>query len=364
MTVKWPMIRIILITTFLISCSHQSARAPGSATELYPAPKSKIEDVHSRVNSEEFLAIKDARVAFANYELIRRDFPALAAHSNTEIDQWLLANAAYISRPNATTTAANSKIEVDSERRVNANRPPRYGRAAVFEARLEGEKIGLLDAKGIGHFLHARATPKGDGLASLGELLREVLFERLIALTLKDAQEERSVVGSYAIIDPGFNVKFVGGHQKPAGILVRQAHNRQTDHGFIAHPEERYKLERLFRRYGIMTHNNLQGTKDGDLFDFGHMYVDLNEGEAQLGPRNTNWGFDPEQLSNLQEVDQFSPSIIDGPSQAANELALKISQGEAGPEEIDSFFHEFLSEVKLPHLDSNSTCYQLLKGLL
>ena len=357
----------LLFLFTIASCqgpSVHSDRSPQSVDELYREAKQELAEVDSRIEQEKFVKIEGARIAYANYPLIRRDFPALSSLSEDQIDQWLIDHAAYMSKPNAKTQTANTVVPVNFSEQITGHRPPRYGRAAIFEADFQGQKIGLLDTKGIGHFLSARAEPKGDGLATLGELLREVLFERFVGMMLKDSNQGRSVVGSYAIIDPGFEVKFGDGATKPAGILIRQAHDRQTDHGFLSRPQEIMDLSEVFNRYGIVTHNNIQGTKGGDLFDFGHMYVEIGLGDPELGARSERWGYNPEWVSGLDSVDQFSPSIVDGPSQAANDLALALSQGEVSREQVNKFFESYLTELKMPHLVSNSSCYELLRALL
>ncbi len=355
----------LLLFTFLSLCAcHQSTRTPASSDEIYPAAKREIEQVHARTQSELFHRIEGAKIVYANYDLIRRDFPDLAGSSADEIDRWLIETGALMSAPNAKKQVANTKVPVSPGEKVPGQRPPRYGRAAVFEARIQGEKVGLIDAKGVGHFLNATVGPKADGLATLGELLREVLFEKFMAMLLKDAELDRGVVGSYAIIDPGFQVKFANGATKPAGILLRQAHDRQTDHGFIAHPQERMDLSEVFRRYGIITHNNVQGTKAGDLFDFGHYYVESGEGDPALGARGGMWGYNPEYLSGLDEVDQFSPSIIDGPSEASNDLAERLARGEAGRGDVEAFYRSFFEHARFPHLTEGSSCFELLRSIL
>lgn len=188
-----------ILTCLLTSGCSELDRAPSSDISLYSPAKLEMSEVHTRIESESFNRLESARVVYANYALIKRDFPALKDLAESEIDKWLIKNAGFISKPNSKNQNANTKIAIEAGEETTGYRPPRYGRAAIFEASYEGEKVGLIDTKGIGHFLNARTGPKADGLATLGELLREVLFEKLMSLVLKDSGMNRNVVGSYAI---------------------------------------------------------------------------------------------------------------------------------------------------------------------
>ncbi len=360
---KKILILACLTLVSLFGCA-QNSRQPSSQDQINPEAKSEISQVHSRVESEQFHRLSNVSVVYANYDLIKRDFPVVKDLSNDEIDQWLIHNAAFMSSPNAKTQAANTQVPIVSGEKAKGYRPPRYGRAAVFEAHFGDEAVGLIDVKGVGHFLNARAGPKSDGLATLGELIREVLFEKFMAMLLKDSNSTRGVVGSYAILDPGFRVKFSDGATKPAGILLRQAHDRQTDHGFLSHPQERMDLATDFKRYGVITHNNIQGTKAGDLFDFGHYYIETSEGDSALGARDSLWGYNPDFVAGLDEVDQFSPSIVDNPSETSNYLAERLASGEASRQDVHEYYKTFFEKVKFPNLIEGSSCQKLLESIL
>jgi hypothetical protein len=101
-----------------------------------------------------FLKVKGAKVLWADYQLLRRDFPFLAPYSENAIDLWIVDEFAYISRKQlhlsgirttpipllAPTTPGFSKV---------GYRPYRYQRAAVFSV---GNGLHpMVDLKGLGN---------------------------------------------------------------------------------------------------------------------------------------------------------------------------------------------------------------------
>jgi hypothetical protein len=91
-------------------------------------------------------------------------------------------------------------------------------------------------------------------------------------------------VGTYAIVDYGFDVVHADGSKSRAGEILRQGHQRFQDFGSLYDDDTSLKLETLLRRYGVSSagayHDepvekiNLQGTlqKNGVL-DFGGFLV-------------------------------------------------------------------------------------------
>ncbi len=173
-----------------------------------------------------------ARVVFANYALIRHDFPALRGASTTAIDAWLVEHGAVISVGQA---------------------PPMYGRAVVMPV-----PGGLLDVKGAG--VETGVTPTRNwhqnGLLMLGAGIGSAGFQDLIHNVFRDARSELWCVPEYAILDLGFDVRLMDGGTEPACILLRRAHRRQRGGGDLPDAgsvEEQVKLEieLLLRQYGI-----------------------------------------------------------------------------------------------------------------
>jgi hypothetical protein len=169
--------------------------------------------------AESVKRVQTSRVILADYELIRKDFPEIRNRTNAEIDTWLLQNTSFISINQAKQNLVNEPIQT-TEEYVQAYRPREYRRAHVFVA----STGGLIDAKGTG-----AVDPSGgshdNGLATLGDMIREYLYEKLIhAIFIKDRRFE--TVGSYAVIDYGFSIVHPDGGKSRAGMILRQAHTR------------------------------------------------------------------------------------------------------------------------------------------
>lgn len=84
----------------------------------------------------------DAHVAWADYDALRRR--AGAKRCNELIDKLILDELSFISESQLVNNDANFSIAT-GKRTCLVNRPPDYGRAALFQS-----SFGLLDVKGIG----------------------------------------------------------------------------------------------------------------------------------------------------------------------------------------------------------------------
>ncbi|MBC7976600.1 MAG: hypothetical protein H7138_16625 [Myxococcales bacterium] len=120
---------------------------------------------------EQVLGVRTARVVFANYALIRHDFPALRGASTTAIDAWLVQHGAVISVGQAASDVSS----------------PMYGRAVVMPV-----PGGLLDVKGAG--VETGVTPTRNwhqnGLLMLGAGIGSAGFQDLIHNVFRDARSE------------------------------------------------------------------------------------------------------------------------------------------------------------------------------
>ncbi|HYO14902.1 MAG TPA: hypothetical protein VE685_17050 [Thermoanaerobaculia bacterium] len=224
------------------------------------------------LRQETVLRLPTARVVFADYALLRHDFPHLREADAALIDRWLLRHAAFISTAQAAQSRVNTPIETGEERTV-AYRPTRYGRAVVVSTReshgllpadpalpWEAEPDRLLDLKGTGVApgVVPRHDPGGhfDGLISLQRVLIEVLFQEVIEAAFRHSGSGFSTVPAYAVLDLGFEIVWEDGRTFPAGMQVRRAHRRPPNNEEVpppGTPEERLKMEveLLLRRYGI-----------------------------------------------------------------------------------------------------------------
>jgi len=274
------------LTEFFATRSPAQVSESHSVLEANATPKRQISEIHSQAQPENVKKLSQAKVVMADYDLIRKDFPSLAQSSNVEIDNWLIDNAAYMSESQVTSTTTNTPIPVtqDPASINNAFRPPEYGRALVFQARDPSDKnktIGMLDAKGVG-----AKSPKpwghADGLATLGEGIREFVYEKLVRRIFWHENLGLKTVGTYAVIDAGFDGVHENGDKSPAGIIVRQAHTRFRGNYPYSLFDDDHSLfvENTLRRYGITSAGayrspqsldriNVQGTREGAVIDFG-----------------------------------------------------------------------------------------------
>jgi len=219
-----------------------------------PVPRNVFELEDPHIRPESMLRVDGARVVFADYELLQRDFPQLRGATAPAIDAWLLRNAAVISEPQAKQSNVNTPIRTTGGR-VTAFRPPLYGRAVVVAVQDSPE--GLLDVKGSGVAPALRPVNQAhaNGLLALGEALANIVFREVMELIFRRAGTGFVTVPEYAVIDLGFDVRDLFGPATPACIQVRQAHRRPVggvELPLAGSPEQQVKLEieLLLRHYG------------------------------------------------------------------------------------------------------------------
>ena len=178
------------------------------------------QEVHTHATKQKVLKLTEAKVLIADYDFDYADFPSTAYLSNSEIDEWLLKYVGYISDTQTVQTTVNTSIPTSSEHRF-AYRPPRYGRALVYEVFDPSDtsvQVGLIDAKGVGATNPIQKN-HGNGIATLGEVIREYVYEKMVNEILVEEKIGHHTIGSYAVIDPGFDVIHEDGSQSPAGFI-------------------------------------------------------------------------------------------------------------------------------------------------
>ena len=178
----------------------------------------------------------------------------------------------YISDTQTVQTTVNTSIPTSSEHRF-AYRPPRYGRALVYEVFDPSDtsvQVGLIDAKGVGATNPIQKN-HGNGIATLGEVIREYVYEKMVNEILAEEKIGHHTIGSYAVIDPGFDVIHEDGSQSPAGFYLRQAHHRNSSE-YIKGASE-VKIKSALAKYGVDAAGNHQGSSSEHLLDFGHYVV-------------------------------------------------------------------------------------------
>jgi hypothetical protein len=242
---------------------------------------------------------------------------------------------------------------------VEAFRPQGYGRALVVPVPgVSGKLSGLLDIKGVGTESPKMGHHK-DGLTPLSEAIREYYTEKLVQKVFdrdyldqletldekarhfdakgvrleeagrallggaagvseadrlalekgrarlargktsleaqRDAVVHHRTIGTYAILDTGFDVNRSSDDAHPffmpAGLAVRQAHVRSQEAHAMLKPQDATEIEVILRKFGLTTvvpktvrsasdeggaqvdMLNVQGSVDGAVIDFGSYFV-------------------------------------------------------------------------------------------
>ena len=253
------------------------------ATEPLRDPKQLWEP-----RTETVLQLRNARVILADYDLIRKDFPNdVGSLTDRQIDAWLVDKTAYMSIQQVAQQEVNSSIPVTGKA-IKAYRPREYGRAHVFKA-----GSGLIDAKGSGS-IDPHAGFERTGLATLAEVIREFLMEKLVSKAFKDIGKYETVP-CYAVLDLGYTAKGSGslGQDVPAGMVLRRAHirhhesvigQRQREDPVVLPKKLQLEIELALRKYGITStidlvpgqyhvtkfgdQLNIQGDSNGAVVDF------------------------------------------------------------------------------------------------
>jgi hypothetical protein len=141
--------------------------------------------------------------------------------------EMLLDLGSVISEPHLAGTSVHAMPQIRDERRVGY-RPPRYGRAAIFELPIkqEPERMGLVDIKGVG--VGIGRTPRVGGTKTGVLFLHEALVEVINAAVLKRLFARDGVsletVPFYAVVATGIAGKVAWAETPlPCATLVRKA---------------------------------------------------------------------------------------------------------------------------------------------
>ena len=278
------MARCYLVSFCLLSIALSVTHARGEPPLLVrPTEFKNISGVDYAGLLESATRVKTAQILIADYELIKKDFPALATKSDAQIDRWLLAQTAYFTKEQAEVghlTGIQTRISIDAGDTKYVLRPKDYGRAAVIKT-----DQGLIDVKGFGSKT-PRLESHANGLAETAESLREYYFTKAVKKIFHDADAPFNVVDSYGVIDWGFE-QFDYRTRNPyrSGAILRQAHVRNFEHAIAQGQVSNLitkQVENILRPYGMTSavprilNNftvdalNVQGTADQRfIFDFG-----------------------------------------------------------------------------------------------
>jgi hypothetical protein len=246
-------------------------------------------DLDEELRPDTVYRLRGAKVAFADYSLLQRDFDELCDRAlfvrfpelkrlesdaqrvaiHDVIDQWLVEHSAVVSEAQQAQALVNSEIRTAGPP-LKAHRPPRYGRSVVVdlrEIRTEGSAFaggagGLLDLKGVGVSAGRRPANKSyaNGLEYLGVALGDYLIKRIIDAIFLRTVPGLSTVPVYAVLDLGFDIHDGWRGTAPAGLHVRKAHRRPRGGSGIppsGSPAEAMSvfIELLLRAYGLTSVN-------------------------------------------------------------------------------------------------------------
>lgn len=196
--------------------------------------------------------VTSARVVLADYALIAKDFPQMKKSGgetdeawHSRIDHWLIEQTSFIQREQLQNSTVNTSIATGSKTKTTF-RPKGYNRAHIMQV----SGGGFVDIKGVGTDFPAQKDHK-NGLATLGEMVREYAFDKLISLIFDSHNPEISTVGSYAVVDFGFDVIHADGSKSPAGYIVRQAHQRSSEYNSSLPRSSGFKVEEALRTFGL-----------------------------------------------------------------------------------------------------------------
>ncbi|NUM87956.1 MAG: hypothetical protein HUU37_02015 [Bdellovibrionales bacterium] len=327
--------------------------------------------------------VRGVRIVAVDYELLRRDFPHLASLPDEGVDRWLLDELSFIADGQTGSNTANTPIQLGKRTR-SGFRPASYGRALVLP--VEG---GLLDVKGAGAVAPLRGVYE-TGLASTGEAIREFIWEKAVNRVLAHAGARVTTVGTYAVLDYGFDVFQEDGSRLPAGVVVRQAHTRMPRGGHLE-GNGAAELEAVLRRYGITSAGqhyqkspddfaNLQGTRDGKaIYDFGAFLSvdrfhkpmrDFHDREMRIPTGKNYVQPDPEVRIPLDfwgsSETKIQDSRFDNPWVYSHRLAQDFRKGKATRHHVEEHVQNALGplEERLLSHPSPASCADLYGKLL
>ncbi len=262
-----------------------------------------IRELHDpMVKQETGRRLANARVVFADHELLQADFPELAQATllhefpelkalegdaqtkaiHEHIEAWLVHNAAIVSNQQLEPNSVNTAIPATRER-VKVFRPPRYGRALLVP--LPGG--GLLDIKGAGIGVGGKPSTQvhRSGLMFLGEAIGDLAFQQIIDRIFRHCGARYWTLPTYAVLALGFDM-FTGDRKSmPAGMQVRRAHRRPPFGGDLPirgtlEQRAKFEIEMILRHFGLTSCNSsteITRIVDGDQvrYAYGGVPVDV-----------------------------------------------------------------------------------------
>ena len=143
-----------LKTAIETTAAHVANTSP--AADLAPRSYAELA-VHGKfrthpVETVRYYRLRDAKLVWVDYEGMRLDYPQLATWNEAQIDEWILTNFARVSEYQLQLQGIRTtEIPIYEDDVVEWVVPWTYNRAAIAEAKVDGEVVGLIDLKGPGH---------------------------------------------------------------------------------------------------------------------------------------------------------------------------------------------------------------------
>ncbi|KZL05190.1 hypothetical protein [Pseudovibrio sp. Ad26] len=259
--------------------------------------------------------LEDARTIFVNSFAFDQMLSANKAACDLLMRQWVLSVGGVIS-------AGQLKgLSGDTVRtkpfKINAYRPPLYGRAAIIQSKMDDGFSEILrdgiiaDVKGIGVPNHRRPYPEfrhNNGFLLLDEAIKEMLLYRIIYKVSLTENAPFDTLPYLGLVDLGFDVQMPDRPPIRATSIVRAAHYRPPNNEAI--PERSssaHKMMITIEKYL----QNLGLTSSAEGFQ-----IILDEGQPKLKFYEWDQPYDQDiikKLANEKQLDlpftSLSPNI-------------------------------------------------------
>ncbi|WP_137136464.1 hypothetical protein [Rhizobium sp. FKY42] len=210
---------------------------------------------------EDFAVVQGTRLLYADLDAVKMDFAQTGQSlpDDSDLRCWLAEAGSVLSLANARESLVNEIPAWDGTLRTGL-RPPRYGRAGIFDAPLSRSGGGLaIDVKGCGIALGGipLRERRGSGTLLLHEAIQELINGRLLTRVFLEAGEDVECLPIYGLVDLGIKgwCSYFA-REMPCVTLVRRAHLRPTDNNEIppsGSDEEiaKHRIELILRRSGL-----------------------------------------------------------------------------------------------------------------
>jgi hypothetical protein len=320
--------------------------------------------------------VSTVKVVAVDYDLVARDFQQMSQRESEStqawhdrVDQWLVNQTGFIATKQTYQETVNTRIQTNGETKI-AYRPNDYNRAHLIP--VEG---GMMDAKGVGTGNPSQRS-HSNGLGTLGEMIREFIYEKAVNDIFIHSGVNAKTVGCYAVLDYGFDVIHQDGTRSRAGYVLRQANQRSGDRISFLPGNQAIEVEKTLRRYGVTSsgdafgarangntvsdYANIQGTnnlKTSEVIDFGaflgvnYFYTTLTDhlkrpllftGSPDFVQPDSRLALP---LSEWGSMGKMDPKY-DKPWVYSHELAAAWAEGRAGRSDVETHIQNMLGPFR------------------